>query len=689
MEDTEGAVLGAVEKYANLTCLERNAELAAQEEKELEVEAYVMLVQGCMIASAFLAVKLVRKYDIPLMTECASVILTGFVFGGVLNFVKPSFGKAAAMFNAQSFLLMILPPIIFDAGFSLTSNGNSISANTGTILMLAIVGTIVSTFIVGTSLYAVGGAVGAELELWESYAFGALISAVDPVATLAVLSEVFPGAKPGMFYLVFGESVINDAVAIVLYTVCAGVLKSQREAEAGMATGASNSIASSFAVFLQFWGVFLGSILVGVLVTAATAFFLKVVDMRTLETIELVTVVTGAMGTYAVAEAFELSGIMAIFVAGRLMKHWVLRNASLGTRMFLPRISHAVAETAELYVFAFLGSAFWAYQECLTWNWPFIGFTFVVILVGRAANVFPLCWLSNLFRSASAKKITMAEQTFMWFSGLRGAIAFALACYGTNDGTLRGGDLLVTTTLVLVMLTVFIFGGLGKPLLMYLGLAPAANLPRDLGAEVSDRSLRAEEAATVEPLVLSPVESGVNQALDSDLDEQVGAAYGPPPMIDPEGALGGSRLYGCWKKLRLMMWRSSSFLLELDTKVIQPLICRPSTRIERRREKLALKLLKEGVDHEPFIDTLSKQTLQHIAPSPLFDTSVNPIVGAGPSPVVQPSPGADRANGSLPSQDAAGGEDASRQSVVPESPESPGVDGARRQGSHSPRPTDV
>jgi NhaP-type Na+/H+ or K+/H+ antiporter len=84
-------------------------------------------------------------------------------------------------------------------------------------------------------------------------------------------------------------------------------------------------------------------------------------------------------------------------------------------------------------------------------------------LLGRAANIFPLSYLCNQFRTV---KITGTSQTVMWFAGLRGAIAFALAL--NLKGYYPHYQSIITMTLVVILFTVFIFGGGMLPLLKLL-----------------------------------------------------------------------------------------------------------------------------------------------------------------------------------------------------------------------------
>jgi NhaP-type Na+/H+ or K+/H+ antiporter len=80
--------------------------------------------------------------------------------------------------------------------------------------MFAFAGTLISSVFVGSMIYACGSWSGLELSYINSMVLGSLLSAVDPVSTISVFSKA--GVKVGLYTLVFGESVLNDAVAIVV-----------------------------------------------------------------------------------------------------------------------------------------------------------------------------------------------------------------------------------------------------------------------------------------------------------------------------------------------------------------------------------------------------------------------------------------------------------------------------------------
>jgi len=87
--------------------------------------------------------------------------------------------------------------------------------NFGSILVFAIFGTAISAFVMGSGVFLLGQTTLIHpLDAKTSFAFGSLVSAVDPVATLAIFNAL--DIDPILYMLVFGESILNDAVAIVL-----------------------------------------------------------------------------------------------------------------------------------------------------------------------------------------------------------------------------------------------------------------------------------------------------------------------------------------------------------------------------------------------------------------------------------------------------------------------------------------
>ncbi|NWW02419.1 SL9A5 protein, partial [Oreocharis arfaki] len=147
-----------------------------------------------------------------IVPESCLLILLGLGLGGIVLAVAK---KAEYQLEPNMFFLFLLPPIVLDSGYFMPSR--LFFDNIGAILTYAVVGTLWNSFATGTALWGLhraglmGGCV--EAGLMDFLLFGSLISAVDPVAVLAVFEEVH--VNETLFIIVFGESLLNDAVTVV------------------------------------------------------------------------------------------------------------------------------------------------------------------------------------------------------------------------------------------------------------------------------------------------------------------------------------------------------------------------------------------------------------------------------------------------------------------------------------------
>jgi sodium/hydrogen exchanger 8 len=170
-----------------------------------------------LLGVSTILVYLMIKFKLRFLPESIAFLLIGFFVGLVLFIVKKINPEVELQyqerFDPNPFFLLLLPPIIFESGYSL-HKGNFFK-NIGSIVIFAVLGTAISAIIVGGGLFSLSKiGVVYELNFIQSFTFGALISAVDPVATLAIFHAL--EVNPTLNMLVFGESVLNDAVAIVM-----------------------------------------------------------------------------------------------------------------------------------------------------------------------------------------------------------------------------------------------------------------------------------------------------------------------------------------------------------------------------------------------------------------------------------------------------------------------------------------
>lgn len=149
-----------------------------------------------------------------IVPESCLLIVVGLLVGGLIELAGE---EVPPVLDSKLFFLCLLPPIILDAGYFLPIR--QFMENLGTILMFAVVGTLWNAFFIGGLLYAVCQIQPAnpsnlhQLDLLSCLLFGSIISAVDPVAVLAVFEEIHINEL--LHIIVFGESLLNDAVTVV------------------------------------------------------------------------------------------------------------------------------------------------------------------------------------------------------------------------------------------------------------------------------------------------------------------------------------------------------------------------------------------------------------------------------------------------------------------------------------------
>lgn len=420
---------------------------SAEDEHNSSMAIFFVL---CVLALGILLIHLMLQTGFSYLPESVVIVFLGALIGMLINLMSirniANWRKEEA-FSPTAFFLVLLPPIIFESGYNL-HKGNFFQ-NIGSILLFAIVGTAISAFVIGAGIYLLGLAqVVYKLSFVESFAFGSLISAVDPVATVAIFHAL--DVDPVLNMLVFGESILNDAVAIVLTTA---VLDSN---DPLMSTG--EAILSAIN---RFWLMFFASAGIGVLFALVSALLLKHVDLRKNPSLEFGMMLVFTYAPYVLAEGIHLSGIMAILFCGIVMSHYTHFNLSTVTQVTMQQTMRTLAFIAETCVFAYLGLAIFSFRHRV--EPALVVWSIVMCLLGRAANIFPLALLCNKFRE---HKITKKMMFIMWFSGLRGAISYALSLHlGFSDETRH---VIITTTLIIVLFTTLFFGGSTMPLLKFL-----------------------------------------------------------------------------------------------------------------------------------------------------------------------------------------------------------------------------
>lgn len=266
---------------------------SAEEEHNSSMSIFFVL---CVLALGILLIHLMLQTNFQYLPESVVIVFLGAAIGMIINLMShqniANWRKEEA-FSPTAFFLVLLPPIIFESGYNL-HKGNFFQ-NIGSIMVFAILGTAISAFVIGAGIYLLGLAqVAYKLSFVESFAFGSLISAVDPVATVAIFHAL--DVDPVLNMLVFGESILNDAISIVLTT---SVLES------------NNAATTSEAIILglnRFCLMFFASAGIGVVFALISALLLKHVDLRKNPSLEFGIMLVFTYAPYVLAEGIQLSG---------------------------------------------------------------------------------------------------------------------------------------------------------------------------------------------------------------------------------------------------------------------------------------------------------------------------------------------------------------------------------------------
>ena len=345
--------------------------------------------------------------------------------------------------SADIILYVFLPTLIFESASHL--DWRELRGNLAPVLMLAVPGLMISSLLIGALMHLLTG-----MAFLPAWLLGAILSATDPVAVIALFKRL--GAPHRLTVLVEGESLFNDATAIVLSKILVATLA------AGVLSGnaALDGIGSFFIVFF-------GGIAVGWALGEVAAWLLGQVDNDPAIEITLTTVL--AYLSFLIAEdGLHVSGVMATVTAGLSYGNRGWMRVSQPVRGYLEHFWEYMAFVATALIFLMVGLSI--DLSALLTLWLPLLCLILAMLVARAVVVFGLMGLSN--RLPGAQPVAVAYQSVMYWGGLRGAIALAIAL--SLPGELAFKDEFVTLVVGAVLFTLLVQGVSVDALVRRLGL---------------------------------------------------------------------------------------------------------------------------------------------------------------------------------------------------------------------------
>ncbi|KAK4755557.1 hypothetical protein SAY87_009314 [Trapa incisa] len=403
------------------------------------------------------------------MNESITALVIGLCTGVVILLTTKGTSSHLLVFSEDLFFIYLLPPIIFNAGFQVKKK--QFFRNFMTIILFGAVGTLISFFIISlgamylfNKLLNIGSL---DIGLGDYLAIGAIFSATDSVCTLQVLNQ---DETPLLYSLVFGEGVVNDATSVVLFNAIQSFDLSNINSK------------TAFQFIGNFLYLFISSTLLGVLAGLLSAYIIKKLYFGRHSTDrEVALMMLMAYFSYMLAELCNLSAILTVFFCGIVMSHYTWHNVTESSRVTTKHTFATLSFVAEIFIFLYVGmDALDIERWRLVSDSPaksvkLSSILLGLVLVGRAAFVFLLSFLSNLTKKSNYDKIDFKKQITIWWAGLmRGAVSMALAYnkFTESDVKLRKNAFMITSTITVVLFSTVVFGLMTKPLVRYLLPSP-------------------------------------------------------------------------------------------------------------------------------------------------------------------------------------------------------------------------
>jgi CPA1 family monovalent cation:H+ antiporter len=398
----------------------------------LDVKATVELFAWMLLGAALLGI-LAWRIKLP---YAVALVIGGVAVAQTHLFVLPQLEPPVLLF-------VFLPPLLFDAAFRL--DDVQLRRLAQPVLVLAVPGTIATAVIVGLAVVF-----ALHLPLAIGLLFGSIVAATDPVAVVGVFRNL--DAPRRLVVIAEGESLINDGVAITLYTVMIG-----------LATLGSADFVGALGLFLK---QVVGGVAIGAVLAVVFSRLTAIVDDHLVE----MTLSTAlAYGSYLAAQSLDASGALACVAAG-------LIHGSYGRQVGMSERTRRLLDDLWEY-FGFLVNALVFLLVGFTANLAALASAAGPVLVSIASvigsRVIVVMLPPILLRAARRLRVvtTASERTVLIWGGLRGALTITLALALPSEIAER--QLLIAMAFGVVLFSLLVQGVTLSFVVRRMGLAEA------------------------------------------------------------------------------------------------------------------------------------------------------------------------------------------------------------------------
>ena len=438
--------------------------------EHIELSVSILALIG-LLTLVSLLLPLAKRWNFPFTVLLAAV---GIVLGLIIEiagehpggWILGDFlvGLEGLGVTSDIILFVFLPTLIF--GSALEIDVRRLLDDIAPIRGLAVVGLLVSLVVVGYAVYGVS-----DIDIVACLLLGAIVSATDPVAVVALFRDL--GAPKRLAILVEGESLFNDATAIVLFTILSAMVVSGDEAD--FLAGAGDFIV-----------VFFGGVAVGLVVGFAFCWIIG--RLRELPLVEVTLTLTLAYLVFILAEHYlHVSGVMATVAAALVLGSYGRTKVSPASWHLMEDVWEQLGFWANSLIFVLVGVLVPSILANV--GWAEIGILAVLTVVAlsvRFAIIFAFVPVLAALRLSAP--VSVGYRAVMWWGGLRGAVSLALALIVLEapgiDPTIKSFIGIMVTGFVLF--TIFINAPTMRPLIRMFGYDKLS----DADIAVRDRALQ-------------------------------------------------------------------------------------------------------------------------------------------------------------------------------------------------------
>lgn len=342
-----------------------------------------------------------------------ALVIAGLAIG-TLRVVPPF------IVTPEVLLALFIPPLLFDGGLRLPPA--QVKTDGALIGLLAVPGTLIAAVAIGWTVHTFF-----QVDIKSAMLLGAAISAIDPVSVLALWRESRLDARLGV--ILEGEAVLNDGVAIILFTIIVG-------GAAGLA-GAG----------LQFLWLLIGGAAIGSLIAVATLYVLGRTQQHLVEALGSL---IAALGSFLAANSVGASGLIAVVAAGIVFGIQSPRHLTETGLETVHTTWDVIAFLANSVLFLLIGLEVPA--ALLARHWPLIAAVIAAAFVIRAAVVYACASI----RPGGTPIVPAAWRSVLVWAGLRGGVSIALALQ--VDPAIPAREAIVATAFGVVVFTLLVQG---------------------------------------------------------------------------------------------------------------------------------------------------------------------------------------------------------------------------------------